>query len=85
MQMALSGQTYAYLVAHMPKNPVLHCYWREHMHFELLEFNAEYQDRTIIRKSDQNILNIRAHWYDMKSSLFILLGKQITVIPYIVR
>ena len=69
MQMALSGQTYAYLVAHMPKNPVLHCYWREHMHVELLEFNAEYQDlcRGWVRVLSHRWSNIclvpfAAHW-----------------------
>ena len=69
MQMALSGQTYAYLVAHMPKNPVLNCYWREHMHVELLEFNAEYQDlcRGWVRVLSHRWSNIclvpfAAHW-----------------------
>ena len=43
--MALSSHIqYAYLVAHMPMIPDIHTHWSEHMHVELLEFNAELQD-----------------------------------------
>ena len=69
MQMALSGHVYAYLVAHMPKTPDIHTHWREHMHVELLDFNADVQDlcRGWVRVLSHRWNNIcivpfAAHW-----------------------
>ena len=69
MQMALSGYVCAYLVAHMPKIPDIHSHWTEHMHIELLEFNAEVQDlcrgwvRVLAHRwSNICLVPFAAHW-----------------------
>ena len=69
MQMALSGYNCAYLVAHMPKIPDIHTHWRDHMHVELLEFKAEFQNlckewlRVLLHRwNNICLVPFAAHW-----------------------
>lgn len=68
-QMALSGQSLAYLVAHMPKIDSVHTHWTEHMHVELFVFNSELQEQyrgwlqvLLHRWNNICLVPFAAHW-----------------------